>query len=132
MQIFAMLNISFSVITPTVHPIFRAIFNKANNVDEREIYVLGGRSGEISVLLSRNFIEAHSILQGSTSKNITNFIVQEPITVAAITHVTPDANSVSTTDLPVSEWQSSIAIATMLTGEQSLNAVSAVRLVHIM
>ncbi|RYR57350.1 hypothetical protein Ahy_A05g023087 [Arachis hypogaea] len=138
MQIFAMLNISFSVITPTVHPIFRAIFNKmvhamliititvkANNVDEREIYVLGGRSGEISVLLSRNFIEAHSILQGSTSKNITNFIVQEPITVAAITHVTPDANSVSTTDLPVSEWQSSIAIATMLTGEQSLNAVSA-------
>ncbi|XLR27269.1 hypothetical protein HN51_040518, partial [Arachis hypogaea] len=51
----------------------------ANNVDATEIYVLGGRSGEISVLLFRNFVEAHSILQGSTSKNITNFIV--PITI---------------------------------------------------
>ncbi|XP_020971862.1 uncharacterized protein LOC107628475 [Arachis ipaensis] len=103
----------------------------ANNVDETEIYVLGGRSGEISVLFSRNFVEAHSNLQGSTSKNITNFIVQEPITVAAITHVTP-ANNVSTTDLPVSKWQSSAAIATMVTGEQSLDAASALRLVHIM
>ncbi|XLS94906.1 hypothetical protein HN51_070914 [Arachis hypogaea] len=111
MQIFAMLNISFSVITPTVHPIFRAIFNK------------------ISVLLSKNFVEAHSILQGSTSKNITNFIIQEPITVAAITHVIP-ANNVSTTDLPVSKCQSSAAIATMVTGEQSLDAASTVRLDH--
>ncbi|XLV01780.1 hypothetical protein S245_016117, partial [Arachis hypogaea] len=82
---------------------------------------MGGRSGEISVLLSRNFVEAHSILQGSTSKNITNFIV--PITVAAITHVTP-ANNVSTTDLLASKWQSSAAIATMVSGEQSLDVVS--------
>ncbi|XLT43729.1 hypothetical protein HN873_036333 [Arachis hypogaea] len=81
-------------------------------------------NGEISVLLSRNFVEAHSILQGSTSKDITNFLVQEPITVATITHVTP-ANNVSTTDLLVSKWQSSAAIVTMVTGEQSLDAASA-------
>ncbi|RYR29980.1 hypothetical protein Ahy_B01g054708 [Arachis hypogaea] len=62
--------------------------------------------------------------QGSTSKDITNFLVQEPITVATITHVTP-ANNVSTTDLLVSKWQSSAAIVTMVTGEQSLDAASA-------
>ncbi|KAK2397679.1 mediator of RNA polymerase II transcription subunit [Trifolium repens] len=73
-QKFAPLAVSLSVITPNPVPIFGAIFNMGNNVLTLSNAPISSYStGQFTVLLSKNFKEAHNALQGKT-------IVESPST----------------------------------------------------
>ncbi|XP_029124626.1 mediator of RNA polymerase II transcription subunit 25-like [Cajanus cajan] len=60
--IFGELAISLSIITPMHHPMYREIFNSANNVSPMVNNPIEYRMDELTFLLSRNFKEAHNVL----------------------------------------------------------------------
>ncbi|MED6218686.1 hypothetical protein PIB30_028773, partial [Stylosanthes scabra] len=116
-QMFAQLNISFSVLTPAVHPIFRAIFNMGNGVEESEYGVLEGKKGEIIVLFSSTFLEAHEVLLDDALNTINpNFGVE------ATHDVTPRRIMYSIMELPAVET---------ITGEETLDGHRTLRLVDV-
>ncbi|MED6219556.1 hypothetical protein PIB30_036806 [Stylosanthes scabra] len=94
------------------------MFAEGNGVEESEYGVLEGRKGEIIVLFSRTFLEAHQTLLLDTLTTIdnTNFGVE------AIHDVTPRRIMYSIMELP--------AVKT-ITGEATLDSHRALRLVDV-
>ncbi|XP_045790575.1 mediator of RNA polymerase II transcription subunit 25-like isoform X2 [Trifolium pratense] len=106
------LAVSLSVITPNPVPIFGAIFNMGNNVLTLSNAPISSYSiGQFTVLLSKNFKEAHNALNGKT-------MVEFPSTTP-IESINAGADTTIFNVLNLQEQQvSSVAASEAMIGEQ--------------
>ncbi|GAU41536.1 hypothetical protein TSUD_140670 [Trifolium subterraneum] len=106
------LAVSLSVITPNPVPIFGAIFNMGNNVLTLSNAPISSHStGQFTVLLSKNFKEAHNALNGKT-------MVESPSTTPVESINAGGANTTLFNVLNLQEQQVSSMASEAMIGEQ--------------